>query len=74
MIERFFLYGVDMLGNYLAINQAPQSAVLILSHAADSVLIGFDMAVVIAEMAVHRLLLRLRVKHGFFHGMSSCSG
>ena len=67
MVQRLFLYGVDLSGAGLAINERIEGTTLVLANTADAPFtIGYG-AVVPAKVTIYLTALSLLVKGGFFH-------
>ena len=67
MVQRLFLYGIDLSGAGLAIDERIEGTALVLANAADAPFtIGYG-AVVPAKVTVYLTVLTLLVKGGFFH-------
>jgi hypothetical protein len=68
MVQRLFLYGVDMPGAGLAIDERIEGTTLVLANTADAPFtVGYG-AVVPAKITVYLAVLTFLVKGGFFHG------
>jgi hypothetical protein len=67
VVQRLFLYGIDLSGARLAIDERIEGTTLVLPNTADAPFtIGYD-AVVPAKVTVYLTVLTFVVKGGFFH-------
>jgi hypothetical protein len=70
MKHRFFLDGVHIAGDELAVYQGVESSPSILPHPADSPLAFPDLAAMVTKLAVDFLATQFLVEHRFFHGQT----
>ncbi len=67
MVERFLLYGIDVLADGASVNQGVERAVQIFAHMADTQFAIRYYAVMGAQVAAHTILSDLLVKRSLFH-------
>jgi hypothetical protein len=71
MKERFFFYGVDVLGYRFAVDQRVKPAPGVFPDLAKPPVAGPDDAVMTAELAADGLIVLFLVKQSFFDGAGS---
>jgi len=71
VVERFFLDGIDVLGNEFSISMREENTASILPYIADAKFSVGDPAMVAAQKAGNRIAPHFFIKHRFFEHCSS---